>query len=73
MAGINARLITAADLMPRLANARKQDRLKQCFNRAVIGPRLLVIDVIDLHRRSNSDGCLAQSAAASCAYRANRP
>jgi DNA replication protein DnaC len=46
MAGIKTRFITAADLMLQLATAHKQDRLKQYFNRAVIGPRLLIIDEI---------------------------
>lgn len=44
MAGIKTRFITAADLMLQLATARAQGRLKEYFNRAVIGPRLLVID-----------------------------
>jgi DNA replication protein DnaC len=46
MAGIKTRFITAADLMLQLSTARKQDRLKQYLNRAVIGPRLLIIDEI---------------------------
>jgi DNA replication protein DnaC len=46
MAGIKTRFITAADLMLQLGAAHKQDRLKQYFNRAVMGPRLLVIDEI---------------------------
>ena len=46
MAGIKARFITAADLMLQLAAAKAQGRLKQYFNRAVLGPRLLVIDEI---------------------------
>ena len=46
MAGIKTRFITAADLMLQLATARQQGRLKQYFNRAVLGPRLLVIDEI---------------------------
>ncbi len=46
MAGIKTRFLTAADLMMQLATAHKQDRLKQYFNRAIIGPRLLVIDEI---------------------------
>jgi DNA replication protein DnaC len=46
MAGIKTRFITAADLMLQLATARAQGRLKQYFNRAVIGPRLLAIDEI---------------------------
>ena len=44
MAGIKARFITAADLMLQLATARNQGRLTEYFNRAVLGPRLLVID-----------------------------
>lgn len=46
MAGIKTRFITAGDLMLQLATAHKQDRLKEYFNRAVIGPRLLIIDEI---------------------------
>ncbi len=46
MAGIKTRFITAADLMLQLSTAHKQDRLKQYLNRAVIGPRLLIIDEI---------------------------
>ena len=46
MAGIKTRFITAADLMLQLATAHKQDRLKHYFNRAVIGPRLLIVDEI---------------------------
>ncbi|MCO5102117.1 MAG: IS21-like element helper ATPase IstB [Burkholderiaceae bacterium] len=44
MAGIKTRFITAADLMLQLATARAQGRLRQYFNRAVVGPRLLVVD-----------------------------
>jgi DNA replication protein DnaC len=46
MGGIKTRFITAADLMLQLATAHKQDRLKQYLNRAVVGPRLLIIDEI---------------------------
>jgi DNA replication protein DnaC len=46
MAGYKARFITAADLMMQLASAKAQGRLKEYFNRAVLGPRLLVIDEI---------------------------
>jgi DNA replication protein DnaC len=46
MAAIKTRFITAADLMIQLAAARSQDRLKEYFNRAVLGPRLLVVDEI---------------------------
>ena len=46
MAGIKTRFITAADLMLQLATAKSQGRLKEYFNRAVIGPKLLVVDEI---------------------------
>jgi DNA replication protein DnaC len=46
MAGIKTRFITAADLMIQLAAAHQQGRLKQYFNRAVLGPKLLVVDEI---------------------------
>src|SRR5690606_36427426 len=45
-AGIKTRFITAAVLMLQLDAARKQERLKEYFNRAVIGPRMLVVDEI---------------------------
>lgn len=43
-AGIKTRFITAADLMLQLALAKTQGRLTQYLNRAVLGPRLLIID-----------------------------
>lgn len=43
MASIKTRFITAADLMLQLSAAHRQGRLKEYFNRAVLGPRLLVI------------------------------
>lgn len=46
MAGIKTRFITAADLMLQLATAKHQGRLKEYFNRAVLGPKLLVVDEI---------------------------
>lgn len=46
MAGIKTRFITATDLMMQLAIAKSQGRLKEYLNRAVIGPRLLVVDEI---------------------------
>ena len=46
MAGIKTRFISAADLMIQLASARAQGRLKEYFNRAVLGPRLLVVDEV---------------------------
>ena len=45
-AGIKTRFMTAADLMLQLASAKAQGRLKEYFNRAVLGPRLLVVDEI---------------------------
>ena len=45
-AGHKARFITAADLMLQLAAAKAQNRLKEYFNRAVLGPRLLAVDEI---------------------------
>ncbi len=46
MAGIKTRFISAADLMLQLATAKSQARLKEYFNRAILGPRLLVVDEI---------------------------
>jgi len=43
-AGIKTRFITAADMMLQLATAKAQGRLQSYMNRAVLGPRLLVID-----------------------------
>jgi DNA replication protein DnaC len=45
-AGHKVRFITAADLMLQLATAKSQGRLKEYFNRAVLGPKLLVVDEI---------------------------
>lgn len=46
MASIKTRFITAADLMLQLSAARSQGRLKEYFNRAVLGPKVLVVDEI---------------------------
>ena len=46
MAGHKVRFLSAADLMLQLAAAKSQGRLKEYFNRAVIGPKLLVVDEI---------------------------
>jgi DNA replication protein DnaC len=43
-AGMKTRFITAADLMIQLSVAKAQGRITEYMNRAVIGPRLLVID-----------------------------
>jgi DNA replication protein DnaC len=45
-AGIKTRFITAADLMLQLGIANRQGRLKDYFNRAILGPRLLIVDEI---------------------------
>lgn len=45
-AGIKTRFLTATDLMMQMAAARNQGRLKEYFNRAVLGPKLLVVDEI---------------------------
>lgn len=45
-AGHKVRFISAADLMLQLAAAKGQGRLKEYFNRAVLGPKLLVVDEI---------------------------
>lgn len=44
MARIKTRFITAADLMLQLAAAHRKDQLTAYFNRAILGPKLLVID-----------------------------
>ena len=44
MAGIKTRFITAADLMIQLGAAKAQGRLKEYFNRAIVGPKLLIVD-----------------------------
>ncbi len=46
MTGHKVRFISAADLMLQLAAAKSQGRLKEYFNRAVLGPKLLVVDEI---------------------------
>ena len=46
MAGHKVRFLTTADLMLQLGAARTYGRLKEYFNRAVMGPKLLVIDEI---------------------------
>lgn len=46
LAGHKVRFISAADLMLQLAGAKAQGRLREYFNRAVLGPKLLVVDEI---------------------------
>jgi DNA replication protein DnaC len=46
MSGIKTRFVSAADLMLQLMVAHRQERLKEYFNRVVMGPKLLVIDEI---------------------------
>ena len=43
-AGIKTRFLSAADLMLQLASANGQGRLREYFNSAVLGPRLLIVD-----------------------------
>mgnify|MGYP003402846380 FL=1 len=43
-AGIKTRFLSAADLMLQLASANGQGRLREYFNRAVLGPQLLIVD-----------------------------
>ena len=45
-AGHKVRFLSAADLMLQLAAAKAQARLKEYFARAVLGPKLLVVDEI---------------------------
>jgi DNA replication protein DnaC len=45
-AGHKVRFLSAADLMLQLSIAKAQGRLKEYFNRAILGPKLLVIDEI---------------------------
>ena len=44
LARIKTRFITAADLMLQSAAAHRKEQLTSYFNRAILGPRLLVID-----------------------------
>ena len=46
MAGHKVRFVAAADLMLQLAAAKALGRLKEYFNRAVLGPKLLIVDEI---------------------------
>lgn len=43
-ANVKTRFTTAADLMLQFDTARKQDRFAEYFNRAVSGPKLLIVD-----------------------------
>jgi len=45
-AGMKVKFITAADLMLQLGTAQRQGRLKEYFNRSVMGPSLLIVDEI---------------------------
>lgn len=44
--GCKVRFITAADLVLQLEKARREDRYEQYLKRAILGPRLLIIDEI---------------------------
>ena len=45
-AGHKVRFLSAADMMMQLSIAKAQGRLKEYFNRAILGPKLLVVDEI---------------------------
>lgn len=45
-AGMKVKFITAADLMLQLGTTQRQGRLKDYFNRSVMGPSLLIVDEI---------------------------
>ena len=45
-AGVKTRFLSAADLLVQMTAAQNQGRLKQYLGRAIVGPRLLVIDEI---------------------------
>jgi len=44
--GFKVRFITAADLVMQLEKARREDRYDQYLKRAILGPRLLILDEI---------------------------
>ncbi len=44
--GIKVRFITAADLVMQLEKAKREDRFDQYLKRAILGPRLLILDEI---------------------------
>lgn len=44
--GFKVRFITAADLVLQLEKARREDRYEQYLRRAILGPRLLILDEI---------------------------
>jgi DNA replication protein DnaC len=45
-AGHKVRFLSAADMMLQLSVAKAQGRLKEYFNRAILGPKLLIVDEI---------------------------
>jgi DNA replication protein DnaC len=45
-AGHKVRFLSAADMMLQLSIAKAQGRLKEYFNRAILGPKLLIVDEI---------------------------
>jgi DNA replication protein DnaC len=45
-AGHKVRFLSASDLMMQLSIAKSQGRLKEYFNRAILGPKLLLVDEI---------------------------
>lgn len=45
-AGHKVRFLSAADMMMQLSITKSQGRLKEYFNRAILGPKLLIVDEI---------------------------
>jgi len=58
MSRIKTRFISAADLMLQLAAAHRKEQLKSYFNRAILGPKLLVIDELGYLPFARSGGQL---------------
>ena len=76
IAGHKVRFISAADLMLQLAAAKAQGRLKEYFNRAVLGPKLLIVDELGYVPlcRPVPNGCSRFSRSATSAVRrSSRP
>ena len=63
-AGHKVRFLSAADLMLQLSIAKSQGRLKEYFNRAILGPKLLVVDEIGYLPLSRDCAVLSSSSSA---------
>jgi len=71
MAGIKTRFITAADLMIQLAAAKAKGRLKGYFNRAILGPKLLIVDELGYLPFGRDEANLFFNVVAKCYERAS--